>query len=102
IAGVSTGTPVVERTIVVFNNPVQFTNTALDLSAGQAGTPTATQGSISLVPDSQPAPEDAPMSTPEEEAARGEAIAVRPWYTGVVGVPFSQQLDGGHLGAFRW
>ncbi|KAF2807614.1 uncharacterized protein BDZ99DRAFT_464545, partial [Mytilinidion resinicola] len=65
MAGVSTGTPAVERTIVVLNNPIQFTGTAPDRSTGQAGTPIATQGSISLVPDSQPAPEDAPMSTPE-------------------------------------
>ncbi|KAF2802481.1 uncharacterized protein BDZ99DRAFT_468930 [Mytilinidion resinicola] len=55
-------------------------------------------------------PEDAPpMSTPEEEAARSEGTGaaggysgVRPWYTGLVGVPFSQQLDGGHLGTFRF
>ncbi|KAF2801497.1 uncharacterized protein BDZ99DRAFT_504608 [Mytilinidion resinicola] len=84
MTGISTGTPAVERAIVVCNNPIQLTNTAPDLSAGQAGTLTATQGSISLVPDSQPGLEDGPLSTPEEEALRSEGKwGGRPWYNGV-------------------
>ncbi|KAF2802291.1 uncharacterized protein BDZ99DRAFT_469047, partial [Mytilinidion resinicola] len=54
-------------------------------------------------------PYDPEDGTPAEEAARSEGTGaaggysgVRPWYTGLVGVPFSQQLDGGHLGAFRF